>query len=414
MSRARRHAWLLCWLLSAATALSFLDRQVLSVLAPTLMSHFGMTNTVYSRIVFAFQLSYTIMFSLGGVVVDRLGTRRGMAASLGLWSAASAAHAAVNGPWGLGGARLLLGLGEGGCFPAAMKGAVEWFPVDQRTLAIGIANGGSALGAVIAPPLTALAAARFGWRGAFLGTGMLGTAWLCAWLFATRRGVPESAVRTDRVSGASLPGLLRDRNVRLVLAARFLFDPVFYFYIFWIPQYLSRERGLSLAEIGAHYWVPFLVLGLSQMFCGRWTDAVVRRRSDPLRARLAFLLAAAALTPASWAAWLAPSAGWAVALMSLLMLAHGFWITNFLGLLSDLFPAQAIATVTGLTGTMGGIGGMLSSLAVGVIVDRLNFAPVFAVSGVLYPAAFLLLWQARRSRASAGLDRAAGFRQNDR
>jgi ACS family hexuronate transporter-like MFS transporter len=393
---ARRYPWVLCWLLFIATALSFLDRQVLSVLAPVLTAEFGMTNTVYSRVVFAFQLSYTIMFSLGGRMMDRLGTRAGMALSVAVWSLASGAHALVTGALGLGAARFLLGFGEGGCFPAATKGAVEWFPLEKRVLAIGIANGGSAFGAVIAPPLTALVTARFGWRGAFLATALLGFMWLAAWLAAFRFRDPGVEGCIARETTVSIRGLLTEKRLRLVLVARFLFDPVFYFYMFWIPQYLARERHFSLEQIGAWFWVPFLVLGLSNILSGRLSDNLVRRGWAPRRAREFLLTVAALATPVSWLASLAPNPAWAIALMSGLMAAHGLWISNFLGLLSDLFPSRAIATVTGLTGTAGGIGGMLSSLVVGPVVDRFSFAPAFAVSGVLYPAALVLLLRASR------------------
>ena len=395
MSGARRYPWLLCWLLFVATALSFLDRQVLSVLAPTLTAEFGMTNTVYSRVVFSFQLSYTVMFSLGGRLMDRMGTRIGMALAVGVWSVASGLHALVTGALGLGAARFLLGFGEGACFPAATKGAVEWFPLEKRVLAIGIANGGSAFGAVIAPPLTAIVATHYGWRGAFLTTGMIGLIWLAAWL-AAFRGV--SLPETETKSPVPVRELLANPRVRRVLAARFLFDPVFYFYMFWIPQYLARERGFSLERIGSYFWIPFLVLGVSNILSGRLSDTLVRRGWAPRRARLALLTVAALVTPVSWLASLAPDAGWAIALMSGLMAAHGLWISNFLGLLSDLFPSRAIATVTGLTGTAGGIGGMLSSVAVGPLVDRFSFAPAFAVSGVLYPAALIVILWATRVR----------------
>jgi len=399
MKHNPRHAWVLCWLLFVATALSFLDRQVLSVLAPTLSAEFGMTNTVYSRVVVAFQLSYTIMFSVGGRLMDYLGTRAGMALSVGVWSLASAAHAVAAGPLGLGVARFFLGVGEGSCFPAATKGAVEWFPLEKRVLAIGIANGGSAFGAVIAPPLTALLAARFGWRGAFVATGVLGLLWLTAWLAAFRFGAPSSAAPVSAKAGmVPVSSLLGDSRVRLVLVARFLFDPVFYFYMFWIPQYLARERKFSLEEIGAYYWIPFLVLGISNILSGRLSDLLVQRGWAPRKARSVLLTVAALLTPVSWLAAIAPSPQWAIALMSGLMLAHGLWISNFLGLLSDMFPSRAIATVTGLSGTVGGVGGMLSSLVVGAVVDRFSFAPAFAVSGVLYPLALLVLLTAAHVR----------------
>ena len=400
MTHSVRDRWALCWLLSAATALSFLDRQVLSVLAPTLTAEFGMNNTEYSRVVFAFQLSYTVMFAVGGRLMDRLGTRTGMALSVGVWSLASAAHALVRGPLGLGVARFFLGFGEGSCFPAATKGAVEWFPLEKRVLAIGIANGGSAFGAVIAPPLTAGLASRFGWRGAFLATGAAGLLWLAAWLAAPR---PAAAALAGDAGRVPIGRLLADRRLRRVLLARFLFDPVFYFYMFWIPQYLSRERGFSLDQIGKYYWIPFLVLGVSNILSGRLSDTLVRKGWTPRRARAVLLTIAALVTPVSWLASLAPSAGWAIALMSCLMLAHGLWISNFLGLLSDLFPGSAIATVTGLTGTAGGIGGILSSLAVGPLVDRFSFGPAFAVSGLLYPLALVLLL-----RSGAATSRADG------
>ncbi len=184
-----------------------------------------------------------------------------------------------------------------------------------------------------------------------------------------------------------------------VLLARFLFDPVFYFYMFWIPQYLARERGMSVDQIGSRLWIPFLVLGISQVLGGRVSDVLVRRGWEPVKARRSVLTVAACLTPASWLAALTGSADGAIALMCVLMLAHGFWITNFLGLLTDLFPPGAIGTITGLTGTAGGLGGMLSTLVIGAIVDRFSFFPVFVVSGILYPMALIaILIAIRRKR----------------
>ena len=246
--------WLLCWLLFAATALSFLDRQVLSVLAPTITREFALSNEAYGRVVFAFQASYTVMFSLGGWVVDVVGTRIGMAACLAVWSAASAAHSLVQNGMMLGAARFFLGVGEGGCLPAAAKGPAEWFAADRRALAMGIATGGSALGAVIAPPLVAWAATRMGWRTAFQMTGLLGFVWLAVWLAVFPRRSRSSAARAR----TSVGQWLTRSSVWWILGARFLFDPVFYFYMFWIPQYLSRERHMSVAQIGSSFWIPFL------------------------------------------------------------------------------------------------------------------------------------------------------------
>jgi len=385
-------------MLFIATALSFLDRQVLSILSPRILTEFGMSNEAYSRVLLGFQASYTVMFALGGRFADLVGTRLGMAACLTVWSLASAAHSLTFGSGSLTAVRFFLGFGEGGCFPAAIKGAAQWFGADRRALAMGIATGGSALSAVIAPPLTVYAASQFGWRGTFVFTGVLGFAWLTAWTVLTRGDEPDVPAGGPRVSVKSW---LSKPEVLWILLARFLFDPVFYFYMFWIPQYLHRERQLSVEQIGSLLWIPFLVLGISQVAGGRVSDELVKRGWRPVRARWLVLGVAAAFTPASWLAAMAGSANIAIALMCVLMFAHGFWITNFLGLLGDIFPQSALGTISGLTGTAGGIGGMLSSFLIGIVVDRYSFTPVFAVSGILYPLAFGALLIATGRRAAA-------------
>jgi MFS transporter, ACS family, hexuronate transporter len=383
----------LCGLLFMATALSFLDRQVLSVLAPSLTRDLGMSNTAYSRVVSAFVLAYTLMFAAGGWLVDRLGTVRGLALSVAVWSLASAGHALAAGALGLGVARFLLGLGEGACFPAATKGAVEWFPEHKRGLAIGIAIGGSAFGSVLAPPLTAWMAGRFGWRGAFVATGAIGAMWVVVWLVAGRRALAPMA---PAGSGGVLPKpawreVFAHPVVWRLLLARFLFDPVFYFYMFWIPQYLSRERGFSLDQIGRYYWIPFLALGVSNIASGFLGDFLTRHGWPARRTRRVLLTVSALVTPVSCLVILTPNAGWAIALMALLMAAHGLWICSFLNLISDHFPSGVVATVVGLTGTVGGCAGIIANLVTGPVVDAHGFAPIFTGMSVLYPLALLVL-----------------------
>ncbi|MBM4154506.1 MAG: MFS transporter [Lentisphaerae bacterium] len=392
-------AWALCGLLFAATALSFLDRQVLSVLAPRLMEDLGFDNTVYSRVVSAFVLSYTLMFALGGWMIDRLGTVRGLAIAVGIWSLASGAHALAAGALGLGIARFFLGLGEGACFPAATKGACEWFPAEKRAFAIGLANGGSAFGAVLAPPMTAWLYGLVDWRGVFVVTAVVGLIWVAAWLAAGRFAPAPAAAAPCPPPWRAWGGLLRQPQVWRILAARALFDPVFYFYMFWIPKYLSSERGFSLEAIGDLYWIPFLVLGISNVGSGHVSDLLVRAGWTPRRARRTLLTAAAWLTPASCLVAWTPSAGWAIALMSLLTFAHGFWICNFLASVSDDFPAGSIATIVGLSGTVGGSASFLTSLAIGPVADRWSFTPVFIVCAALYPLALAVLMSGRRVRA---------------
>lgn len=387
-----RIAWLLCFLLFLATALSFLDRQVLSVLAPTLTKDLAMDNTGYSRVVSAFVLAYTVMFAAGGWLVDRLGTVRGLALSVAVWSLASAGHALAAGALGLGVARFILGLGEGACFPAATKGAVEWFPPHKRGLAIGIAIGGSAFGSVLAPPLTAWMTGRVGWRGAFVATGAFGAAWVAGWLVAGRSApVPRATSSRQGERNATLVWVLRQPAVWRILVARFLFDPVFYFYMFWIPQYLSRERGFSLDEIGRYYWIPFLALGLSNILSGRLGDALLGLGWPARRVRRTLLAVSALVTPVSCLVIFTPSSAWAIALMTLLMAAHGLWICNYLSLIGDHFPARVMATTVGLTGTVGGCAGILANLATGPVVDAHGFTPIFIGTAVLYPLALLVL-----------------------
>jgi MFS transporter, ACS family, hexuronate transporter len=388
-----RIAWVLCGFLFLATALSFLDRQVLSVLAPSLTRDLGMDNTDYSRVVSAFVMAYTIMFAAGGWLVDRLGTVRGLALSVAVWSLASAGHALAAGALGLGIARFMLGLGEGACFPAATKGAVEWFPPHQRGLAIGIAIGGSAFGSVLAPPLTAWIAGGFGWRGAFLTTGVLGVVWVAGWLFAGRLAPAPvgSALAGQTERKATWAEVFRQPAVSRILIARFLFDPVFYFYMFWIPQYLARERGFSLDQIGRYYWIPFLALGLSNILSGRLGDALQGLGWPARRVRRTLLAVSALVTPVSCLVIFTPSAAWAIVLMALLMAAHGLWICNYLSLVSDHFPARVLATTVGLTGTVGGCAGILANLATGPVVDAHGFTPIFIGTAVLYPLALVVL-----------------------
>lgn len=399
--------WSLCGLLFVATALSFLDRQVLSVLAPVVSEHLGMDNATYSHVTTAFLFSYAIMFLGAGWLLDRVGTRKGLAICVAVWSIASALHGLVRNAFQLGACRFLLGAGEGGCFPGAAKGVAEWFPQRQRALAMGIAIGGASLGAVAAPPLTVWLAALTGWRGVFVVTGLIGAAWVAAWWVLSRGAVPyeEEAGSSDRQTNdrenavtipaagerPGLGALLRRRDVWGLGLMRFLFDPVFYFYMFWIPKYLSQERGVSLERIGALAWIPFLALGISNVAGGWVSDSLIRRGLPAASARRWIMALAALLTVSSSLAAQASTVGMALTMMSLLMLAHGFWITNYVTLISERFPKNAVGTVMGFAGTVGAVGGMMANTAIGAVVDRFSYGPVWLASGFLYPLAFVVL-----------------------
>jgi ACS family hexuronate transporter-like MFS transporter len=348
--------------------------------------------------------------------------------------------------------RFLLGVGEGGCFPGATKGALEWFPPEERAVAVGFANGGSAFGAVMAPPVTVWISLRFGWRGAFLATGIMGALWLAAWAgffkvwsgrktpttpdpsltkegnqttpdpSLTKEGdptTPDPSLTKEGNQTAPRPSLTEEgnqttprpsltkegntervipwrtllarREVWGLMGARFLLDPVFYFYMFWIPQYLSQARHIPLATIGNLTWIPFLTLGLANIAGGWISDHLVRSGWTINAARKTMLGLAAALTPVSMLCVAVSGAGLAIALMSVLMFAHGFWIANYMTAIGDLFPTRAVGSVAGISGSAGGVGGILSSLIVGALAQSGFYTPLFVACGVLYPVAFAVI-----------------------
>jgi ACS family hexuronate transporter-like MFS transporter len=399
VASAKRFRWVMAGLLFCASALSFFDRQVLSVLAPRILADLRLTNIEYAQAVSAFTLAYSVMFTCGGRLIDFAGTRLGLGLSVTFWTVASLLHALVQNSAQLTTFRFLLGAGEGGCFPGAAKGILEWFSKSERALAMGVATtGGSAFGAVLAPPLIVAAAHWTGWRGAFVITGAAGLAWIVAWFLLLRRSPAPCAEEHAPAQPMPWASILARRDTWGFLLTRFLLDPVFYFYMFWIPQYLHRERGASLDEIGRVSWIPFLTLGVASLLGGAVSDRLVRRGWPLRRARLAVMTAAAFLTPVSILALAAPDSFWAVVLLGALMFAHGFWMTNYMTLIGDSFPAATVATVVGLSGTAGGLGGVLSNLAIGYIVEASSFSPVFIVCGLLYPLGLaVLLLTVRRS-----------------
>lgn len=403
----RGRLWLAAALLAGASALNFFDRQVLSVLAPLITTELGMSNADYGRAVSGFTLAYSLMFAAAGRWIDRVGTRLGLGISVAFWSLASALHGLAHSGAHLAFFRALLGMGEGGCFPGVARGVVETFPERQRALVMGVTTtGASGVGAVLAPPLIAWSAARIGWRGTFLATGLLGALWVLAWFplyrTATRAGAPGDGRSRAGKKAEALPlrALLAQRAVWGLVLTRFLLDPVFYIYMFWIPQYLHQERGASLSEIGRLAWIPFFTLGVSSCLGGAVSDALVRRGWLAVRARKLVMGVAALLTPFSILAIWTPSAPAAVLMFGVLLLAHGFWMTNYMTLTTDVVPAGSVAGVVGLAGMAGGLAGFAANLGAGYVVDAFGFAPVFLVCGVMYPAGFLLILFMVRPRAA--------------
>jgi MFS transporter, ACS family, hexuronate transporter len=382
-----RRRWWVATLLFLATVINYVDRQTLSVLAPLLRDQFHMTNTDYSRVVFAFLLAYMIMQSGSGRMMDRLGTRRGFSLTVGWWSIAALLHAAANSALSFGACRFLLGLGEAGNWPGGVKVVSEWFPPKERAFAIGFFNSGSTLGAVFTPPLVTWIALRWGWRRAFVLTGALGFVWLAVWLATYRAPSQPADEETRAAPHTRWRELFRFRQMWALIMARMLADPVWWFYVFWLPEYLKSERHFSLLDIGYFAWIPFLTAGAGSLAGGALSGWLIRRGWPVLQARKAVMAASALLMLAGIPAVLVRDSAVALALISLVTGAYSLWAANVLTLPADLFPPHVIASVSGISGTGAALGGMAFMLAVGFVVDHFSYAPVFVAAGLMPLAA---------------------------
>lgn len=382
--------WLVVFLVFLATGLSFLDRQVLSIAILKIQEDFHISDTQYGWVNTSFLLSYAIMFTVGGWFIDRVGGKKGLAWSVGIWSIANTLHGFMTNFPQLLAYRFLLGVGEGGAFPGAAKTVYTWFSEKERGLANGIAIGGAAIGAVVAPPLTIWLTNAYGWRSGFVVPGIVGMVWVVLWLIIPWKQV--NVPKVDARSGESkvlIRQLLRIRQTWVFILMRFLLDPVMYFMMFWIPKYLGEIRGVSYERIGELFWVPFLALGISNIIGGWFSDKLSVRTRSISRARKIVMGVAAALT------MLLPLTEWvssvelAVGFMTLYMFAHGLWITNYITAISDVFGSWATSTVVGLSGTAGAISGLLLNPLIGKIIENFSYAPLWIACGVLYPMAFL-------------------------
>lgn len=387
--------WVVVGLVFIATGLSFLDRQVLSIAIIKIQDEFNITDVEYGMVNTSFLISYAIMFTVGGRIIDVIGAKKGLALSVGIWSVANALHGVMTGLYQLLTFRFLLGMGEGGAFPGAARTVYEWFDEKERALANGIAIGGSALGAVIAPPLTIWIAARYGWRAGFVIPGLIGIVWVIAWMAISWRKTPTAAaprtVVPSREKVLPLAILFRDKVVWVFIAIRFMLDPVFYFFMFWIPKYLNEQRGLSFDSVGNVFWIPFLALGVSNILGGWFSDRLIQQGVTLNKARKIVMGGAALLTVFTpFIEWVT-TVELAIFLMSLFMLAHGFWITNYITAISDIFGKKATSTVVGLSGTAGAISGLLLNPLIGLVIQTYSYRPLWIISGVLYPLAFVLL-----------------------
>jgi ACS family hexuronate transporter-like MFS transporter len=364
-----------------ATLINYLDRQSLSVAAPILQTRFHFSSIGYSRVLFAFMLAYTIMNGASGLLIDKLGTRAGYGLFVGWWSLCAILHAGVRGVWSLGVLRFLLGVGEAGNWPAAVRVVAEWFPAKERSLASGIFNSGSSVGAILAPPVIAGLMIHFGWRSAFVAVGSLGFIWLFAWSAFYR--APHRTAESPAPSAPPLRLLLRSRFVWTFTISKIFIDPVWYFYIFWFPAYLFHDRHFDLASIGRFAWIPFFVAGLGSLGGGFIAKGFLLAGFSVTSARKAAVTVAVIMMTTAIPAVQVQGAALSIALVSIAMAGYTAATANMLAMPADVIPPGGVASVYGLASMGSGFGGMVFALATGWLVDRYSYVPVFWLFGLI-------------------------------
>lgn len=395
--------WWIAGLLFLSTVINYIDRQTLSVLAPVLTKELHLSPVEYSNILTAFLAAYTVMYVGSGFLVDRWGTRRALSVFMVWWSAANMAHAFAQGVWSLGLFRFLLGMGESGNFMAAFKAVSEWYPAKERAFVNGLINGGAAIGAVIAPPVITWINARFGWQPAFLLTGSLGFIWLLFWLLLYHP--PESHPRITEeeralvlsdppvarsAAGANWRQLLRYPQTWGLLLSRFFSDPVWWFYLFWLPKYLVEQRGFTMVEMGMLAWMPYLAADIGALSGGWMSGRLIARGRSAVSSRLAVMLPFALVMPLSLAVNRAPSRELTLGVICIIAFSHMAWKANQSTLTNDVFPKPVIGTVSGILAFGNGLGGTLFTWATGYIVQWFGYEAIFIVMGLMHPVAFFI------------------------
>jgi ACS family hexuronate transporter-like MFS transporter len=382
--------WIALAFAFTATVINYLDRQSLSVLAPVLLQKLHISSIGYGNIIAAFMLAYTVMNGVSGPLLDRLGLKVGYALTLALWSGAELLQILSRGAISLGIFRFVLGAGEAGNYPAGVKLVREWFPAKERSLASGIFNAGASVGSILAPPLLAWAALTMGWKAGFGLVGALGFIWLAAWLLFYRP--PLHRVDETRRPPPSVSSLVRNRFVWQFTVSKIFSDPVWYFYIFWFPQYLKVGRGFTLQQIGEKAMIPFITGGIGNFAGGLVCQGFMALGvSAQMARRVSVLLFSACMGAAAWAA-MVNSANLSIALVSLATFGYCGALANLLALPGDLFPENAVASIWGLASMGSGFGGMLFSQMTGILVYHYSFRPVFIVFGIIPILSAVIVW----------------------
>ncbi len=396
--------WRIALLISAAIAISYLDRQTLPVAIRAIEKDIPLTNYQFSYLQSAFLLSYAFMYAGGGKLADALGTRLGFTVIMVFWSLACASHSLATSFTMLATSRLLLGIGEGGGFPAASRAVAEWFSTGERATAMGIINGGTAVGAVIAPPLIAVILSHASWRWIFCISGGIGLLWTIWWRFSyfTPRQTPDSSgdqpdklqfdgSAADCAEDLRWTGLLQIRETWGLVLAKFLSDAAWYFYLFWLPKYLYDARSFDVKAVGYFAWIPNAAAGIGCLLGGWFSSYLVQRRCSLDLARKLALGLSAIVMPAIIAVPHVP-VSWAIAIFSLAYFGQQSWSTLVMVLPTDLFPRKVVGSVAGLVGFGGAMGGIVFGQVVGYLLDHgFGYGVVFALAGTFHILAFAVI-----------------------
>jgi ACS family hexuronate transporter-like MFS transporter len=401
--RVGRVRWVIVGLLFAATAINYVDRQMIGLLKPTLQDEFAWDENTYAAIVFYFQLAYAVGYIVFGNVVDRIGARFGYAVAFIMWTGAHMLHAAAHSVFSFGAVRFLLGIGESGNFPAGLKAVTEWFPKKERALATGIFNAGANVGAILTPLIVPALTLQFGWRAAFVITGAVSLIWLVAWLAVYRRPRESKQLSAEELAyiesdPADPPAkvawsrVISRKETWAFAIGKFLTDPVWWMFLFWLPDFLVKRHGLDLATFGPPLVVIYVVSDLGSIAGGWLSSRLIHKGWSINRARkTTMLICAIAVTPIFFAQYIDSLWG-AVAIISLATAAHQAWSANLYTLPSDMFPRKAVGSVIGIGGTAGAVGGMFFSLYIGQVLERLGtYSLIFYVAGSVYLIALAII-----------------------
>ncbi len=404
-ARAGNYRWVICALLFAATAINYVDRQILGVLKPTLQHDLHWDEEQYAFIVTCFQGAYAVGYLGFGRLIDRIGARLGFAGAIVVWTIAHVAHAAARTAFGFTIARIGLGLGESGNFPAGVKAVAEWFPKSERALATSIFNAGSGIGAIITPLIVPPIVLYFGWRAAFVITGSFSLIWLLVWLRTYTRprenkhvGAGELAFiesdPPDSEAHANIPWLrlLRVKETWAYAIAKFLIDPIWWMYLFWLPGFFADRYHLDLRSFGPPVVAVYIMSDIGSV-AGGWMSSQLIKLGYTINAarKLTMLISCFAILPVVFAMY-ADNLWLAVAIIGIATAAHQSFSANLYTLPSDVFPRSAVGSVIGIGGTVGAIGGMLMSTYTGWVLQSLGtYTPIFVVAAVAYALALLVV-----------------------